>query len=56
VRSLQNFVFAVEAKVHKRVLVKWRELVGLERKFDSIDAAWHNKQFFVYKGFRFPDE
>ena len=56
VRDLQNFVFAVQEKEHKRVMTKWKELGDLEREFDKVDQAWAEQQFFIYKKFRFPDD
>ena len=55
VRHLNNFVFAVPNKEHKRVMAKWSKLCTLEREFEKIDEKWANQQFYIYKGFKFPE-
>ena len=40
IRNIQDFVFAVEEKVHKRVLVTWNQLGEQEKEFDLVDGAW----------------
>ena len=40
VRQLQEFVFAVEVKEHKRSMVKWKQLMEYDRDFDKVDFAW----------------
>lgn len=42
VRELQEFIFAVEAKEHKRAMVKWKHMTEYERDFDKIDFAWRD--------------
>ena len=40
IRNLQNFIFAVQEKINKRVMCKWKRLGELDRDFDYVDAAW----------------
>lgn len=56
IRSLQNFVFAVDIKEHKRAMVKYRSLAELERRFERLDAQWVDYKFFVWNKFRYPDD
>ena len=52
---LNNFVFAVTAKEDKRVMAKWKNLCQLERDFETVDARWADQKFYIYAGFRFPE-
>lgn len=47
VRDLQNFVFAVQEKENKRVMVKWRNLMKLELDFQVVDQSWENHRFYI---------
>lgn len=56
VRDLQNFVFSVQEKENKRVMVKWRDLIKRELDFEVVDRSWENHRFYINQGFRFPDD
>jgi hypothetical protein len=48
IRHLQDFVFAVESKVHKRVLQSWNSLEEQEKAFELVDGAWQDQKFYIY--------
>lgn len=56
VRHLQDFIFAVEEKIHKRAMVKWNAIEEQEKEFELVDGAWHHQKFFIHEQFRFPDD